>query len=249
MKCEIKTVNHYDVLKAVAAVLMLVDHLGYFFWIEAIWLRVLGRCSFPIYAILHGITYRRFHVELLYYCLGFEIIIFFILGTTSLSIISNFCLSGLLFPYAYILWQKYPWAWLGLAPLLIYYTGWLDLHMEYGVFVLLFMLVGKIIREEQKHYLKRLLVTIIAVGFILNQTHGFMFTQLQMLSISIELVGIISGIYWLPLWKTVTVTSAGLQRSILVLSRYSLQFYCIHYIIFALIWYWQYLMWSATAMG
>ncbi len=47
-----------DFLKFVAMLTMLIDHIGYLFFPSAIWLRVIGRISFPIFAFLIARGYR-----------------------------------------------------------------------------------------------------------------------------------------------------------------------------------------------
>ncbi len=49
------------VLKMIAVVIMIIDHTGLFFFPEAIWMRVIGRIGFPIFAyfIAEGFRYTR----------------------------------------------------------------------------------------------------------------------------------------------------------------------------------------------
>ncbi len=49
------------VLKMIAVILMIIDHTGLFFFPEALWLRVIGRIGFPIFAyfIAEGFRYTR----------------------------------------------------------------------------------------------------------------------------------------------------------------------------------------------
>lgn len=46
--------NMVDVLKCAAVVMMLVDHIGMYLFPDALWLRALGRFSFPIFLFLIG---------------------------------------------------------------------------------------------------------------------------------------------------------------------------------------------------
>jgi len=47
-----------DFLKFVAMLTMLIDHIGYLFFPAALWLRIIGRISFPIFAFLIARGYR-----------------------------------------------------------------------------------------------------------------------------------------------------------------------------------------------
>jgi len=47
-----------DFLKFIAMLTMLIDHIGYLFFPAALWLRIIGRISFPIFAFLIARGYR-----------------------------------------------------------------------------------------------------------------------------------------------------------------------------------------------
>ncbi len=47
-------VTSYDVAKSLAIVLMLADHIGFYFFPEALWLRALGRLCVPLWFFLIG---------------------------------------------------------------------------------------------------------------------------------------------------------------------------------------------------
>lgn len=53
--------NLYDYLKIIAIVLMIIDHLWFFFFPDALWMRLLGRGAFPIFLTLVWLSgsYRR----------------------------------------------------------------------------------------------------------------------------------------------------------------------------------------------
>ncbi len=54
-----RDITSYDLLKAFALLLMIVDHLGYFFFPENDWLRAVGRLSAPIWLFLVGYANSR----------------------------------------------------------------------------------------------------------------------------------------------------------------------------------------------
>lgn len=53
--------NLYDYLKIIAILLMIVDHLWFFFFPDAVWMRLLGRGAFPIFLTLVWLSgsYKR----------------------------------------------------------------------------------------------------------------------------------------------------------------------------------------------
>lgn len=53
--------NLYDYLKIIAILTMIVDHVGFFFFPEALWMRLIWRIAFPIFLFLVGFSgkYKR----------------------------------------------------------------------------------------------------------------------------------------------------------------------------------------------
>lgn len=56
-----RPLNLYDILKVLALVCMVIDHVGYFLFPELIWMRRVGRIAFPVFLFLVGYnhSYRR----------------------------------------------------------------------------------------------------------------------------------------------------------------------------------------------
>lgn len=52
-------VTTYDVLKSAAVILMIIDHLGYYFFPDQLWLRAVGRLCVPIWLFLIGYARSR----------------------------------------------------------------------------------------------------------------------------------------------------------------------------------------------
>ncbi len=57
-----ENLTSHDLLKSLALLLMIVDHVGYFFFPEESWFRVIGRLSVPIWFFLIGYADKR-HVQ------------------------------------------------------------------------------------------------------------------------------------------------------------------------------------------
>lgn len=53
--------KHNEILKVIAVITMVVDHLGYLFFPELTWMRIIGRIAFPIFAYQMSIGY--FHTS------------------------------------------------------------------------------------------------------------------------------------------------------------------------------------------
>lgn len=48
--------NLYDYLKILAILTMIIDHVGYYFFPEILWLRLIGRIAFPLFLFLVGFS-------------------------------------------------------------------------------------------------------------------------------------------------------------------------------------------------
>ncbi len=85
--------NHltgYDLLKSLALILMVIDHIGYFFLPDELWLRVIGRLSVPVWFYLIGYARAR-HVPFLWWGGAF-----FLFGVSAFS-------GGYLFPVSILM--------------------------------------------------------------------------------------------------------------------------------------------------
>ncbi len=108
---KVKTSLSGNILKLIAAMAMLCDHIGLIFFSHAIWLRAIGRLAFPIFAffISEGCRYTKNRAK--YLCTMailaaiFQIVYYFVMHTVYLSIFATFTLSILL---VYLLdeWKK-----------------------------------------------------------------------------------------------------------------------------------------------
>ena len=89
-------------IKLLAAVLMLADHIGMFFFPQLMWLRAIGRISLPLFAYMlaEGCRYTKNklnHVLLLaLVALACQIVYFFAAGSLQMCILVTFTLSTLI---------------------------------------------------------------------------------------------------------------------------------------------------------
>ena len=49
-----KNITSYDLFKTLALVLMIADHIGFYFYPNELWLRAFGRLSAPMWLFLIG---------------------------------------------------------------------------------------------------------------------------------------------------------------------------------------------------
>ena len=91
-----------NLLKIIAAICMVIDHLGYMYYPSAIWMRIVGRISLPIFAffIAEGCFYTKNRLK--YFSLTFglgvicQIVYFIAMESTYMSILITFSLAILL---------------------------------------------------------------------------------------------------------------------------------------------------------
>ncbi len=76
------TVTSYDVWKTAALILMIVDHIGFYFFPDAYWWRAVGRMSAPIWLFLLGYARSRDIPPKLWGGGGFLVLFSFVIGPT-----------------------------------------------------------------------------------------------------------------------------------------------------------------------
>lgn len=54
-----RNLTSYDLLKAAAVIIMIIDHLGYYFFPDDLWFRAIGRIGFPVWFFLVGYARGR----------------------------------------------------------------------------------------------------------------------------------------------------------------------------------------------
>ena len=53
------SLTSYDILKSLAVIIMIIDHIGYYFYPDDDWLRAVGRIGFPVWFFLIGYARSR----------------------------------------------------------------------------------------------------------------------------------------------------------------------------------------------
>ena len=239
-----KEITSYDLLKALALLLMITDHVGHHFYHEEMWFRVLGRLCVPIWFFLIGYA-RTTDVPFRWLAAG---------GIVTLSaIISGQYIFPLdiLFTMALIRYYRNGIAiratekpetlraWFILL-LLAYIPT--NMVFEYGSMGMMFALFGFIMRNMAviKHRLKRkhIIIYVFAVFTTFFLSQGFMlpeFTALHALVLSSGLL-VVAAL----LWNFTPVTYPHLTEAlpgpavfiIQLLGRRTLEIYVLHILLF-----------------
>ena len=211
--------NTYDLLKCVAVLTMVVDHIGLYLFPEALWWRVVGRTAFPLFLFLVGYSGRtRTDTRLL-------------LGAVLVSI-GEYLVSGTILPLN-ILWAialtRFLLGRLGdsarwqLLPLVL---GWVVAVplVAYGTSPLVFGILGAEARHYETKVPSRFIILVIFLLGLhtLSQLFSFDFTWQQ------SAVVIAIGVGLALTFSRFRIQPVALPRPFLVLSRYALEFYVFH---------------------
>lgn len=225
--------NTYDLLKFIACVLMIVDHIGMFFLKDQVFLRVLGRAAYPIFAFCIGYnkSYKITPVLVTLGVLMAALTLFLeperrsVIGALRTSIIPSIIIVKMCMSVLHIhLNRKFTGSILIILMFLLLHSYMILL---YGFFGLLFAIFGFLSREGRiKEYMLPLFITFFLYVFIEGYGAGYLasdyFASLIMFALMIY---IFTSFYIKP----IKITSNILSESMLVISRRSLIVYFIHY--------------------
>ena len=235
-----KDITSYDLLKALAILLMIVDHVGYHFFPEELWFRLIGRLCIPIWFFLIGYSRTVFIPPKLLIGGGLIVLSAIVAGQYIFPL-------DILFTIAIIRHWRQGMAyratsspeqlrgWFLILFLIALPTG---IFFEYGSLGALFVLFGFIMRNEEV-VLKKLTKTHIRL-FIWGSFLSFFFIQGMLMpafpvSFAIVLTLGLFGIAWLLIhFKPATYPSLTQKLpspfvwSVQLLGRRTLEIYVAH---------------------
>ncbi|MGH1402794.1 MAG: TraX family protein [Alphaproteobacteria bacterium] len=149
-----KELTSYDLLKALAIILMIVDHTGHHFYPDEMWFRVIGRLCVPIWFFLIGYAQGVAIPKRLW--AGALIV------TASAAIAGQYIFPlSILFTIIIVRWLRAvvviralgsPQALRGMFLILLFLTFPTAIFFEYGAFGMMFVLVGFIVRNKDAVY-------------------------------------------------------------------------------------------------
>ncbi len=219
-----------DLWKTAALLLMTVDHVGWLFWPDELWLRAVGRVCVPIWMVLVGYHYDGRTRPI-------------VLGALCVTLI-NLATNQPLFSLN-ILWTIVICRWmlnhgviqkaietqpLGLTIAIIVFTPITLFFFEYGGQALLFAMVGYMLRQGQRDDRVITCAVLGSLFFLLLQQHIFEFSVAHMCVIA---AGI--SMVWYGLWRYEPKsygTKAPLISTFTKMGgRYTLEYYALHKLI------------------
>jgi hypothetical protein len=212
--------NTYDLLKSVAVLTMVLDHIGVYLLPEILWLRVVGRAAFPLFLFLVGYSgHTRTDPRL----------------PVAAAIVSglDYLATGSVFPLN-ILWAiAITRFYLGHFPLpasrshlWLMVAGWVVWVpiVAYGTAPLVFGILGAMARKVEGLPSTRFIIVLsILVGaHMVTQLLSFDFDPLQQLAT----LGIGIGLVWS--FSRFQVVRLALPAPLLFVARYALEVYVLH---------------------
>lgn len=220
--------NSYDALKAIALMLMIIDHIGEIFLPEQTWLRVIGRSAMPLFLFLVGYNQNyRFS--------------YLLLASAIILLAGEYALDAPLFPLNILVTILIVRLILHHFPKTIHSQPWMMLVAaiiwwpltapvtDYGSSALLWALCGYYASHpgHSKHAPLFLLLTALFYG--LTQLYSFAFNSYHITVMAGLLLGVMALCYRFTI-RTLTLPYATLPM--IILSRFSLTLYVGHVLLF-----------------
>ncbi len=238
-----KELTSYDLLKSLAVILMICDHVGFFFFPEEMWFRTLGRLCLPIWFFLIGYA-RGSEVPKIFWIGGGVVAVSsFIAGPYILPLNILFTLAIMRKGRDYIARGALssPQALRGMFFIMLLLSFPSAVFFEYGTLAVLIMLVGFIARRrdsvleriEHKHIIMYVVASFFVTYIIVGVQMPFMTgAQTWVLTLGYVLLGFV-------LWrfKPLVFTDArkymagSFIKMFQFMGRWTLEIYVVHLVI------------------
>lgn len=239
-----KELTSYDLLKALAIVLMVIDHVGHHFYPDEMWLRILGRLCVPIWFFLAG--YARTTELPIRLWVGGLIVVASAIVAGQFLLPLNILFSILVVRFARQTLVGHslhsPDALRGMYLILLFLTFPTAILFEYGTISMLFVLMGYIVRNKEEvyerveaQYVKIFIVVSFLSFFFIEGVNLPAVSSVQAFVMFFGFVGV-----GLTLWNfraVVYVDAAhhmapSLIKVIQFMGRRTLEIYVVHIIVF-----------------
>lgn len=224
--------NTYDIIKDIAFITMIIDHIGCYLMPKLLVLRLIGRISAVLYAISFGINKNRNMNKLFTFAVVTSLVQMFMLGMIfPLNIFFNFFVSALLIDYIELIYNKYPYIFLCIFLTLLFPLGVItDQVTEYGIFLTFLMFCGRIFIKDKKDKKDLITTIIIFIIYFIYSANNFKFSVIQSSILFVFLTFIYINMFD---FKIKDIEHVKCETLLLVLSRYSMELFVIQTIIFS----------------
>jgi peptidoglycan/LPS O-acetylase OafA/YrhL len=221
---QIKRIFFYDLLKFLAIVFMVTDHIGFYFFTENEVFRQIGRFAAPLFFFLTGYnSSTKLDSRIFIGAIILQIFLIFIEQKFTLNILFTILLLRIFNNYLKTISLNF----YNLSLLTIISSSfWIFTNylFEYGTIAILFALSGKLYKTKHKYFKTYLILSTLI--YLSTQYISFNFTITAIIT---WLLTIITLNYFL---KTKSIKE---NPAIPKIAKYSLQIYLTHYILFSTI--------------
>ncbi len=228
--------NSHDVVKFLALVIMTIDHVGAYLQPDELWWRAVGRITFPVWFFLIGYARsNRIGTELwwgvLILMLG-NMLAYYPLFPLSALLSIIVCKLCLRVADRFHLLEKHP---LECLVALFILNIPLTLFWEYGMIAVMFAFAGRMVRLGLKRSIHIAFWIGITFTFLLWQAHLFDFDETQLAFVTFGTAAVCVMLYQYEQSDYVYPLPKPVDFTVKLLSRYSLQYYVIHRVVFQLV--------------
>lgn len=229
-------VTHHDLLKAVAVIIMIIDHVGFYFAPDQMWYRVIGRMGFPVWFFLAGYSRQGGFSTILLPGIATLMLARELSGAPLFSInalLTIFLIRLMILKVPADLYRRDP-MWLLCIPLFaLLLAPSSNRVFEYGTIGLLFGYLGFACCNTPPDRQRHLLALLSFIAFVALQLNKFPFTALQA---SIMATGTAAFLYWVytlrPGQYAFFEKYPGLGPLLRGLGRHTLLIYVAHLVLF-----------------
>ena len=233
-----KEATTHDVIKWIALIIMTIDHIGAYLYPDALWLRAIGRITFPVWFFLVG--YSK-HQKIDHYFIGIAMLVSIASAGSFYTIFPQNALVSIIFCRLFIRFLQKKGAeftfkklWLivfiaanPIVFFLLYNT------FEYGSLAICYALMGHLVRlHNDGHSTSRstsLFYLFIYVLFIAAQFSVYPFDLAQKIFVVVGTAAVVWYLSRYTVRPVPTLSSMPALRGFITFtSRYSLEYYLVH---------------------
>jgi hypothetical protein len=241
-------VNTHDLMKVLAIVTMVIDHVGVFFMDDNIWMRLVGRMAAPLFFYLVGYSGSyKFKYQILALGVALWLVNFF--ASAHPSMLEHIIPVNILITFVLIkaIMNRFDPVKMSTPSLIILLAFLLlvaipsSLVVEYGSFGLAIAIGARLI--NQRHPFGRPWIIIATLAHFLFQASGFLFARPDVpmhiipfsvpLLVAIVLASILVFVRYRL--RDFPLNAGWLRNTVVYISRYSLQVYFFHLAAFMII--------------
>ncbi len=236
--------NSYDLLKTIAFFTMIIDHLGYYFFYNLIFLRLIGRTTILIYAILYGTNLKinkKPNTKTLYFATLTSFFQFILLGIEEalpLNVLWCFYFSDYIINYIENIYYNNYKLFILLIILIIPLSYFGNFFIEYGLGFFMLVFCGKIFSKKIKNKKDIVNTILIFLMFLMYQIVNFNFNikySIILTIIYILLYKILYNFKIKPISAAKNTCIKIINNLCIIISRRSMELYTIHLSLFMLI--------------